>query len=218
MDVNVTTVDGLVDNVVVSMMEDSDNNIWFGSNGATKYDGAAFTSFTKEDGFTNSDVNSISQASDGRIWFGTRGALFHYDGETFVDFTKKHGLNIRSYIPTLIDRRGHLWFGGDNGLYHYDGEQLQQVFEPDCFSLFEDSHGNIWFSGGAIQGQDGKPDTSVLNRFDPANGLEKIVAAKKQIKVESGLVFRLTEDEDGDIWFGSLRGIGRINGDAVQYY
>ena len=196
------------------MLQDRDDNIWFGGMGLTKYDGTTFTSFTKEDGFTSSDVHSISQAPDGSLWFGTRGALFHYDGETFVNFTEEHGVNIErnSYTPALIDRRGHVWFSGSKGIYHYDGEQVQHLFEPASFSLMEDSHGNIWFSG------DPEPGIVVLNRFDPAAGLENILEAREQFEVNSGAIFGLTEDKDGNIWFGTGRGIGRIDGDTFQYY
>ena len=210
----------MVDNTILSMMQDSDNNIWFGSMGVTKYDGKSFTSFNKEDGFTSSDVNSISQAPDGSIWFGTRSALFRYDGKTFVNFTKKQGLNIKGYIPTLFDRKGHLWFSGEEGVYHYDGEKLRHLFQSASYSLMEDSHGNIWFSGGALKGEkDPKPGISILNRFDPAAGLENILTARKQFEVKGGRgIFGLTEDKDGNIWFGTGRGIGRIDGDTVQYY
>jgi peptidoglycan hydrolase-like protein with peptidoglycan-binding domain len=217
---NYTTKDGLVDDTILSMLQDSDNNIWFGGMGLTKYDGTTFTSFTEEDDFTSSDVHSLSQAPDGSLWFGTRGALFHYDGETFVNFTEKHGVSIErnSYTPALIDRRGHVWFGGSKGIYHYDGERVLHLFEPACFSLMEDSHGNIWFVGGALKGEGPKPGTSVFNRFDPAAGLENILAAREQIEVKAGAIFGLTEDKDGNIWFGTGHGIGRIDGDAVQYY
>ncbi len=82
----------------------------------------------------------------------------------------------------------------------------------------EDSHGKIWFSGGAFKGEDPKPGTSVLNRFDPAAGLENILAARQQFELKGGMIFGLTEDKDGKIWFGTGRGIGRIHGDNVQYY
>lgn len=218
---NFTMEDGLVDNSIVSMMQDSDNNIWFGAMGVTKYDGKTFTSFTKEDGFTSSDINSISQAPDGSIWFGSRGALFHYDGKTFVNFTEKHEVMIsrNSYIPTLIDRKGHLWFSGENGMFHYDGEKVRHVFNPTCFSIFEDSQGNIWFSGGAIKGEKApKRGITILNKFDPAAGLENILTAREQIEVQQGAIFGITEDKDGNIWFGTGRGIGMIDGDTVKYY
>jgi hypothetical protein len=154
------------------------------------------------------------------MWFGTRGALFRYDGTTFVNFTKKHRVSIEknSYTPTLIDRRGHVWFSGSNGIYHYDGKQVQHVFEPASFSLMEDSRGNIWFTGGSVKGEDPKPGTSVLNRFDPAAGIENILTARKQIAVKTGAIFGLTEDKDGNVWFGTGRGIGRIHGNTFQFF
>ncbi|MGI9517130.1 MAG: serine hydrolase [Pirellulaceae bacterium] len=218
---NFTTEDGLVGDSIVTMMQDSDNNIWIGAEGVTKYDPGSntFNSFNEDDGFTSSDVNSISQAPDGTIWFGTRGALFQYDGETFVNFSEQHGLNFPGYVPTVIDRQGHLWFGGENGVYHYDGETLQHLFPHASYSLFEDSRGNIWFSGGALKGQDApESGTVILNRFDPASGLENILDAREQFEIENGAIFGITEDQDGHIWFGTGRGIGRIDGDTVQYY
>ena len=215
---NITSDDGLATDVVLSLMQDRDNNIWLGGHGVTRYDGTTFTTFTEEDGFTDADVSSISQAPDGTMWFGTRGALFRYDGETFVDMTKELGLSIGSYIPTVIDRRGNLWFGGWNGLYHYDGTDLRYVFLEECFSLMEDSKGNIWFSGGSMDGEDPKPGFSVLNRFDPAAGIDRLMATKAQIEVEAGMIFGLTEDAAGGIWFGTGRGVGRIDGETVKYW
>ncbi len=217
---NFTSEDGLVDDVVLSMMQDRDGDIWFGGMGLTKYDGAAFTTFTAEDGFTSSDVHSIAQSPEGDMWFGTRGALFRYDGETFVNFTEQHQVSIdqNSYTPVLIDRRGHVWFGGSTGLYHYDGAQLRRLFEPASFSLMEDSRGRIWFSGGSVKGEDPQPGISVLNRFDPADGLDNILDAREQIVVRTPAVFGMSEDRDGDIWFGGGRGVGRIQGDAVQFF
>ena len=219
---NFTTKDGLVNDTILAMMQDRDGNIWFGSMGATKYDGKTFTPFDEGDGFTSRDVNSISQAPDGSIWFGSRGALFNYDGKSFVNFTKKHSLDLHphSYIPTLFDRNGHLWFGGENGIYHYDGKKLQHVFEQSSHTLFEDSRGNIWFTGGALKGDnEAKPGISILNRFDPSAGLDNILTARTQFEISGGRgIFGITEDRDGNIWFSSGRGIGRIDGKSVRYY
>lgn len=217
---NFTAKDGLNHDTVLSMLEDRDGNLWFGGMGLTKYDGKKFTTFTEEDGFTNSDVNSMSQAPDGAIWFGTRGALFRYDGESFVDFTEKQGLDIddASYIPTLIDSKGHVWFAGSDGLYHYDGKELRHPFKHTSFSLMEDSKGRIWFSGGTLDGPDPMPHGSILNRFDPSAGLDNLATSSHQFAVNSGMVFGLTEDNDGNIWFGTSEGLARIDGDTVQYY
>lgn len=209
---NFTTQDGLVDDTILWMMQDRDHNIWLGGMGLTKFDGTTFTSFDEKDGFTSKDVHSIEQGPDGRLWLGTRGALFHYDGKTFVNFTEKHGVNLEktSYTPAVVDRRGHVWFGGSRGMYHYDGARVRHVFQPACFSLMEDSNGNIWFTGGALEGQVSKPGTSVFNRIDPTGGGDNPLASRKQIEVGSGAIFGLTEDRDGSIWFGTGRGVGHL--------
>ncbi len=217
---NFTTEDGLIHDTVLSMLEDREGNLWFGGMGLTKYDGTKFTTFTVEDGFTDSDVNSIAQAPGGAIWFGTRGALFRYDGESFVNFTEQQGLDIdgASYVPALIDRKGHVWFGGSGGLYHYDGKEVRHPFEHTSFSLMEDSKGHLWFSGGTLDGPDPKPHVSILNRFDPGAGVDNLATTSQQIAVDTGMIFELTEDNDGNIWFGTSGGLARIDGDTVQYY
>ena len=217
---NFTTKDGLVDDTVLWMMEDRDHNIWIGGMGLTKFDGKTFTAFDETDGFTRKDVHSIEQAPDGSLWIGTRGALFHYDGKTFVDFTQKHGVDIQhtSYTPAVVDRLGHVWFGGSKGMYHYDGVKVRHVFQPACFSLMEDSKGHIWFTGGALEGQEPRPGVSVFNRFDPAAGVDNLLKSRKQIEVPSGAIFGLTEDRDGSIWFGTGRGVGRLQGETAFYF
>ncbi|MCA8959735.1 MAG: peptidoglycan-binding protein [Planctomycetes bacterium] len=221
---NYSSKEGLADDTVLSMYQDRSGSIWFGGGGGkglTKYDGATFTSFTEDDGFTRSDTHSISEAPDGTLWFGTRGALFHYDGEKFENFTAKHEVSIdpNSYTPVIVNRRGHVWFSGSMGLYHYDGATVRNVFPLPSFSLMEDSHGNIWFSGGALRGEDApRSGSTVLNRFDPDAGLDHVLVSSEQFAVEAGAVFGLTEDRDGSIWFGTGHGIGRIVGDVVQYY
>lgn len=217
---NFTTEDGLVDDTVLAIFQDRDDNLWFGGMGLTKYDGTDFTSFTEEDGFTSSDVHSISQAPDGSLWFGTRGALFRFDGETFTDFTEEHGVDVEenSYTPGLVDRKGHVWFSGTRGLYHFDGERVRHLFPLQSFALFEDSKGHIWFSGGGLEGDEPRPDTCVLNRFDPVAGLDQLRTASQRFLIHNGALFGLTEDKDGNIWFGTGSGIGRIEGKMARYY
>ena len=214
---NYTTADGLGDNGILSLFQDRDRNIWIGGGGGgiTRYDGTTFTAFGAKDGFATSDVHSIAQAPDGRIWIGTRGALFHYDGKRFVNFTAEHGVDIEpnSYTPAIVDRKGHIWFGGSKGLYHYDGERVRHLFEPVAFSIFEDSRGRIWFTGGELEGRPSTPGHSVINRFDPTAGLENILTAHEQIEVEAHAIFGIIEDRDGQLWLGAGRGVRKLERD-----
>ena len=215
---NFTTKDGLVDDVVLSIHQDRTGNLWFGGLGLTKFDGETFTTFSEADGFTDLDVNSISEAEDGTLWFGTRSALFRYDGERFTNFTDEQSLSIVGYIPTVIDRRGDLWFGGQNGIYHFDGESLRHPFPSSSYSMMEDSQGHIWFSGGVLRNAGSEPGTSVLNRFDPAAGIENLVVEREQFVIWNGAIFGLTEDRDGSLWIGTGGGVARIADERVHHY
>ena len=214
-----TTKDGLVDDTVLSIFQDRDGNLWFGAMGVTKYDGTTFTSFTAEDGFTSSDVHSIFQGPDGTLWFGTRGALFRYDGESFVNFTQELGLNLESnsYVPALIDRKGHLWFSGSSGIYHHDGDSLRHLFKPASFCLMEDSRGNIWFNSGP-PGDQPTSHTSILNRFPPTADLDNLLPASQQFEVQSPAIFGITEDKNGNLWFGTSTGVAQVEEDRVRYF
>ena len=58
-----TTVDGLVDDSIVSICEDGAGNLWFGSNGngLSRFDGSEWTTFTEADGLAHNRVKWIEE-------------------------------------------------------------------------------------------------------------------------------------------------------------
>ena len=90
---------GLCNDTVNSIFEDSKGNLWFGSDskwntgagGVCRYDGKSFTNFSLKDGLFNSDVWTIVEDNNKNIWVGTRGGLFKYhtDSGRFVNYTHK---------------------------------------------------------------------------------------------------------------------------------
>ena len=67
--------EGLGDNRVRSILEDSRGNLWFGTEngGVSIYYGEDFTYFTQKDGLSESGIMSILEDSHGNLWFGTWG-------------------------------------------------------------------------------------------------------------------------------------------------
>ncbi len=73
--INFTTKDGLADNQVVSISQDLQGHIWFGtmSDGVSRYDGRSFQAMSRRDGLASNTIRSILQDREGSIWFGTPG-------------------------------------------------------------------------------------------------------------------------------------------------
>ena len=113
------------DNWAWPVLQDKNGNIWFSNwNGAYRYDGNSFTSFTKKDGLSGDMVARIIEDKKGNLWFGGDG-LSCYDGKSFTRFTTKNGLINNSIWSILEGRNGNIWVGTRNtGLSLYDGKSF----------------------------------------------------------------------------------------------
>jgi ligand-binding sensor domain-containing protein/serine phosphatase RsbU (regulator of sigma subunit) len=102
-----TVANGLSDNIVRSLFEDSRGNIWIGTqNGLTIYDGEVFTSITKETGLAGTSVLKITEASNGIIWIGTNdgglSAIKTRDSISVTNFSIDNGL-ISNFIYDIYE-------------------------------------------------------------------------------------------------------------------
>jgi len=112
------------------VLQDKNGDIWLSSwNGAYKYDGESFRTFTRKDGLSGDMIARIMEDKKGDLWFGGDG-LSRYDGESFTKFTAKDGLSNTSIWTILEDNTGHLWIGTrETGLYLYDGKRFTKYSE-----------------------------------------------------------------------------------------
>jgi sugar lactone lactonase YvrE len=147
-----TTAQGLANNIVRSIAEDKNGNLWFGTDGGvSKYDGKSFTTFTTAQGLANNSVRSIAEDKNGNLWFGTDGGVSKYDGKSFTTFTTAQGLANNSVRSIAEDKNGNLWFGTYGGVSKYDGKSFttfttaQGLANNSVFSIAEDKNGNLWF-------------------------------------------------------------------------
>ena len=75
-----TVEDGLVHSHVLSIGEDRDGFLWFGTaDGASRFDGLAFVNFRSGDGLPEGLVEAIYQAPEGPLYFGTTGGAAIYE-------------------------------------------------------------------------------------------------------------------------------------------
>lgn len=141
-----TEKDGLSNNKVWSVLEDTFGNIWFGTDdGVSKYDGktiskiplpvvSSFGVGTTLSQTGRTSVWSIFQDKKGTIWFGSDDGMYCYNGKLFSYFLEdanlinKSRLTLKSVQCMLEDTNGNLWFGSGpmafEGIASYDGKSL----------------------------------------------------------------------------------------------
>jgi len=157
--------DSVYNNVIQSVVEDNEGNIWFTSQthgGITKYDGEGFTNYNLKDGLPGDMIFSSFKDADGNLWFGTLdNGLISYKRGVFSYFKEADRQMISCFYQT---KSGKLWIGSYRGesVLWFDGEKFNPVaFDPnnkliELRFIAEDKEGNVWFGGR----------NSILYRYD----------------------------------------------------
>lgn len=108
--------------------------IWFGAEGVSFYDGAAWTSYTTADGLAGSPVQAIVADDQNRTWIGTQAGLSIWTGSTFFNLTTDNGLPSND-ITALLSDGDVIWIGTrGGGLLRFQDNQLQ-VFNRSNIAL-----------------------------------------------------------------------------------
>jgi len=190
---------GMNSSYVLSILEDSQSNLWFGTGGGgvSMYNGETFIHFTNKEGLSDNLVYSIVEDSQGNLWFGTYlGGVSMYDGGTFTHFTEKEGLSNNYVWSILEDSDSNLWFGTwGGGVSMYNGETFTHFTEKEGLSnnyvrsIMEDSKGNLWF--GTYRGGVSKYNGKTFTHFTEKEGLS------------NNDVLSILEDSHGNLWFAT---------------
>ena len=191
-----TTRDGLAANVILRLFEDSRGDVWIGSVGQGK----------GPDGLSRWERST----------------------ETFHHYTASDGLPLfdDSYPMSFSeDRRGAVWIGfgfssslgvsgglvraRNNVFKHFTS--ADGIPEGGIFNLFVDSQGRLWVPttrGGVCRIDDPEAEQLTAISYTTADGLS------------SNDVRCVTEDRWGRIYFGTARGIDRLDPDTgyIKHY
>jgi ligand-binding sensor domain-containing protein len=215
-----TTKEGLAGNSASSITEDKQGNLWFATDGGvSRYDGSTFTNFTTGDGLSTNSVNSILQDMNGRMWFACiQGGINCFDGKTITAVTDSAGQPFRDVLALLQDTSGRIWFTGRAGLYRVESAaqagagittKVTRVLDKAVLYAMQDRKGNFWLSVSESKQSPANRSTlyyHVLQRYD-GRQFTRIVEKSQPGDQQ---VFGITEDKSGNIWFGTMKGAGRI--------
>lgn len=159
---NISTItdrNGLSQNTIRCMMQDSYGFMWMGTiNGLNRYNGKEFTVVHPElPGsllLPDSRIRSITEDKNGYIWIRTfSNTLFCYDPklESMIDYDPQNKLKIFTQIAVLPS--GDVWMWGDKGccrVRYVNGKMEtwkpdhEKLFEQPILCVFEDSNRRVW--------------------------------------------------------------------------
>ncbi len=202
---NYTTVDGLPNNNVLCLAQDTAGNMWFGTqNGIAKFDGVStWTIFNKTTHSTLADNNitAIAVDSDNNIWVGTDFGVSVYDGVNFTTYTTVNGLGNNRINHIAQAANGDIWFGDFSGATVYDGLTFTAYGTGDGLPFGGikyvdfDSNGDVYMASG-------------LGGVVQYNGLAFTIY---NTGLQSNNVRSITVDASDNKWVGTAKGISVLN-------
>ncbi|MBR9860771.1 hypothetical protein GYB22_08490 [bacterium] len=213
-----------ISGVVRTMMQDRDDNYWFGTqNGLCRYDGNQLLYFDIRDASGDKiTIMAIDEDKHGNIWVGSTGGLVKFDGTYFSLYSEENGLVDNHIWAVEVDQNGTIWIGTYNGACTFDGTSFTPFTLPKgkkdslrgvsseymVHSIMEDAQGSIWFGTNAgVCVYDG--DT--LKQYTTDHGLP------------SNFINSIIQNSGGGTWVSTAHdGIYTMNGDsfykAIELY
>ncbi len=209
-----TAADGLADDNVYALAEDSHGALWFGTAGGISHHVAGtWETYTTESGLPTDVILSVEAAADGALWFGTagEGVVRYRSDEGWRTFTETHGLG-DNFVRAICEAPdGVLWLGTSKGVSRFDGHSWQ-LFTSDSAEgglpgnevrhVWCAEDGSQWFATNQGAARHGG---SSWQSYDRTDGLPS-----------SSTTAIWTEGQE--VWIGTSGGLWRYDGRAWQAY
>jgi signal transduction histidine kinase/ligand-binding sensor domain-containing protein/CheY-like chemotaxis protein/AraC-like DNA-binding protein len=224
---HITSVDGLMHNSIVAILQDSKGFMWFGTNnGLYKYNGYDFQyySHSPDDAHTllNRGIKVLYEDKKGTVWVGTEEGLCRYNEENdSFDRNLNRDKNISESITHGVnciyeDRDGLIWVGTKVGLYQLkliesgaysvketNSKSVENVFYNNVISTITgDKNGNIWVgtsSGLFVMSKNSVGKVSIKRIDNPKNK-----------KVALSAIVDLILDKEDNLWVATRMDLNKL--------
>ncbi|MCG8309041.1 MAG: response regulator [Cytophagales bacterium] len=209
---HLSTVDGLSNFTVLSIAQDRQGFMWFGTmDGLNRFDGKQIRTYRldKNDPYSlgNNLVHSLLCTSDSGLWVGTGQGLYyydyHHDNFHFIPVSDEKGESIEDpEIKTIVHDFKYIWLGTSQGLFRYNlkseqfdpylKEGIKNIVTETVEAIHKADNGDIWIGG--------KQGLLLYRHGD----LVRIKNDKNSKYNHKTNVISINSDETGRIWFGTL--------------
>ncbi len=197
--------EGLGSANVLSLHEDREGNIWFGTDsGLSRLSGESFRAYGALDG-VEAGPWSLAVDDAGAVVIGTADGVQRFDGRRFVRVPGLRGQTVRALVT---DSAGRLWAGTrDDGLFRQDGATWTQwkppaIPERRVFAAGRTRDGSLWF--GLRRG---------LVRWREKDG---ITVWRKQDGLPDDTVWSIAEEASGRLVLGTDSGLVTFDGTSFS--
>ncbi|MFH0759640.1 MAG: two-component regulator propeller domain-containing protein [Bacteroidota bacterium] len=213
---NYTIQNGLPQNTVNGICQDSEGYIWFATQvGAARFDGYEFEYFTISNGLPNNFVNCLLAARNGDVWLGTEGGLARFDGTLFRIFDEAHGLVSNRVDRLEEDHKGNIWVATAYGLSVVTPDTIISYTKENALSdnsikdIFVDSRGRVHVATHPLFGLTIFDDPFT---YKEELGFDNVIS--DIIETSEGQLWYATQgsgilvrDGEGDEWLGFSDGL-----------
>jgi PAS domain S-box-containing protein len=203
--------DGLGDDSVRSLFRDRTGTLWVGTYrvGARRWNGAVFEAVPSDDRRCDTNVVAIAEDAEGAVWIATKGlmddrvgVLCRLQAGRFGVVDPGGGWKEDFFSCMFRTADGRLLVCSSNGLHLFRGTERTTYLKRDGLSsdfllaAYQDADGVVWIGtggGGLNRWKDG-----VFSHATTTDGLF------------DDTVFGVVEDERGNLWMSSNRGVFRV--------
>jgi signal transduction histidine kinase/ligand-binding sensor domain-containing protein/DNA-binding response OmpR family regulator len=216
---NFSSKDGLAQNTVNDIIQDSNGFIWVGTNGGlSRFDGYEFLNFRMDFGDTTSLMEDVVPTlfidSKNNFWIGTNAGvnLYRHEDESFVRLLpQKLNYTIQSFAE---DKHGNIWIGTEwNGLIKLNISSNEiRLFNTEngflsdaIFEIYNDEDGLIWVgtSQGAVVFE-----PKIGDQFETFHNI--VHESGRSNSLNNNEVYSIFKDSKGTVWLGTNKGINRL--------
>ena len=207
-----TTLDGLSDNYIRSLVEDGDGNLWIGtvSGGLCRRRGQQICRFDATDGLSGNVIHALFEDHEGSLWVGTNeGGVDLLSDSRIVPFTTADGLSGESVFGVLQDRQGRIWVGTQgSGINYYKNGRFENIDTEDglshdaVLSIAQGPDGDLWL--GTYGGGVNRLLEDDVRVYGAAEGLD------------DPYILALFFDDDRSLWVGAENSVFKLEDSTFQ--
>jgi ligand-binding sensor domain-containing protein/AAA+ ATPase superfamily predicted ATPase len=214
------TVPNLPSKNVLSVFQDSEGWMWFGTDkGIARFNGAEFKSSSVAgsslEQLAGEEVRSIAEDRNGTIWLVTSRGLRRVSKTGEDAGPSFDGLDARQ---VLVDSAGVVWVAGANGVSRFDGRGLipfahsRDLPSQDVRALAEDKEGALWIAtANGVAIRDAEKLVS-FQQWRESRGARN--RPEDQVSVDDAR--SIFADDAGRVWLATGRELLLIDKGGVQ--